>query len=857
MRKQTKVQAQTVQPDLLSKVLSSKLLLPIIFFILVIAAFILTTPFVKAASTGITNIGHVGGYDSPPLDGPFGVATDSLGNTYVADTGNNRIQKFDSDGNFIAFWGSENLDPYGGSEFGGGDGEFASPAGIAVDSSNNIYVADTGNNRIQKFDSDGNFITKWGKNTVGPYGGSEYGTDNGEFNSPRGIATDTIGNIYVVDGGNYRIQKFNNSGVYISQWGTSGGADNQVNSPGGIAIDSNNTVFVSDTGNNRINEYDSDGYFLSTVGWGVSDGQSELQVCTTGCRAGESGSGVGQFKSPLGVTVDNNGNLYVSDSENNRIQKFDENGAFIDIWGSETVGPYGGSAYSSADGEFSYPALISSDEQGNIYVADAQNSRVQKLSSNGAYLKSIGGVKDGILYPYDVVSDSTGNFYAVSSGGGEGGTGKILKYDSSANLLSTWNYGTNTTVYFAAVSETYFYAVVYTLDGLRIIKSDLTGNIITQWDPGAMGFGIAVDSSENVYFTSNDSYSIKKFSSTGTFLDEWGTLGSGNGEFNFEDGPAGISVDSQDNLYVGDTGNFRVQKFDSSGNYISQFGSQGTGDGQFTFGIKPVTDSMGNIYISDYTQQNGNSRVQKFNSSGLYLGQYTQAQTLYTQPFFPGGIAVVNNGKLYLANVMSNRIEILCDHDVSTDNCASTSSPSGSTDSDSDNLSDSVEQAAPNSGDANDDGFQDSEQPNVTSLLNTITNSYSVLQTSCSANTTASLSSESSDHQDTAFDYTAGLFSFTATGCGPTATITQYFYGNLDAPKVTARKYNSTTNTYSTIPGAVITNVMIGSQIAVKIVYQVTDNGPLDEDATIGTITDPSGPAVLTVGVPETGLGRR
>ncbi len=173
---------------------------------------------------------------------------------------------------------------------------------------------------------------------------------------------------------------------------------------------------------------------------------------------------------------------------------------------------------------------------------------------------------------------------------------------------------------------------------------------------------------------------------------------------------------------------------------------------------------------------------------------------------------------------------------------------------DTDPISDAIEDAAPGLGDANNDGTADSEQPNVTSLLNTISGSYSVLQTNCTTNTTTTLSPESSDNKDVAYDYNQGLMNFTATGCGSIAAITQYFYGNLNANNVTARKYNPTTNTYSTIPGAAITNVTIGNQKAIKITYQVADNGPLDLNPTLGTITDPSGPAVLTVGVPETGL---
>jgi hypothetical protein len=113
---------------------------------------------------------------------------DSTGNVYVADSGNERIQKFDADGRFLTAWGSP----------GNSIGEFTQPFGVAVDSSGNVYVADYGNSRIQKFDAGGRFLTTWGM----------FGDGDGEFNWPTGIAVDSSGNVYVADNGNERIQKF-------------------------------------------------------------------------------------------------------------------------------------------------------------------------------------------------------------------------------------------------------------------------------------------------------------------------------------------------------------------------------------------------------------------------------------------------------------------------------------------------------------------------------------------------------------------------------------------------------------------------------------------------------------------------
>ncbi len=183
---------------------------------------------------------------------PSGVAVDTSGNVYVADTSNHRIQKFTSEGVFLTEWGN----------WGSGDGKFNEPRGVAVDGSGNVYVLDYVNQRIQKFTSQGAFLKKWGRP----------GSGDGEFHYPGGIAVDPVpggGNVYVAeDGDNHRIQKFTSEGAFLTKWGSWGEEDGQFEFPCGLAVDSSGNVYVTDPGNHRIQKFTSEGVFLKK--WGTA-----------------------------------------------------------------------------------------------------------------------------------------------------------------------------------------------------------------------------------------------------------------------------------------------------------------------------------------------------------------------------------------------------------------------------------------------------------------------------------------------------------------------------------------------------------------------------------------------------------
>ncbi len=198
---------------------------------------------------------------------------DSMSNVYVADSNNYRIQKFASNGNFIGWWGRDDL---GGTGWhgplsgrtgvtGSGDGEFNSCRGIAIDSMTNVYVTDSSNHRVQVFTSTGVFLRKWGS-----YGG--IADPDGRLNMPQGVALDSAGNVYVVDGYNRRVQKFTSNGGFIRKWTGSG----SWSYPTGIAVDPTGTGSVYVVGNlhDDIQKFDTDGTFKKRwKAWGIGNEQ--------------------------------------------------------------------------------------------------------------------------------------------------------------------------------------------------------------------------------------------------------------------------------------------------------------------------------------------------------------------------------------------------------------------------------------------------------------------------------------------------------------------------------------------------------------------------------------------------------
>ena len=583
---------------------------------------------VAATSTGPSTPTFVlawGNHGSAPsqFDIPTGVTTDALGDVYVVEYSNNRVQKFDRLGRFILQWGTG----------GAGNGEFNHPFGLAADAAGFIYVVDSSNNRIQKFTGDSTYIGQWGG----------YGNGNGQFAYPIGVASDVAGNIYVADFGNHRIQKFTGAGTYLTQWGTFGTGNGELNEPVGVATDAAGNVYVTEYGNNRIQKFTRAGAYVAT--WGAY------------------GTGAGQFDGPTGVATDAVGNVYVTDQHNHRIQKFTGTGTFLTQWGSNGTG----------NGQFNYPTGVNVDAGGNVYVAEDGGDRIQKFSGAGigvseapaAFLlqAGTGGFGNGQFNrPFGVATDATGNFYVADQD-----NHRIQKFSATGAYLTQWGgYGLENGQFtypqgIAVDAE----GDVYVVDSnnCRVQKFAADGSYLTQWGHPGNGIGdfllpsgVATDAAGDVYVADRNNHRVQKFTSTGDYLTKWGGPGSGIGQF-FN--PTGVATDDAGNVYVADRDNRRVQKFTSTGGYITQWGGIGSGNGQFTNPVGVATDAAGNVYVAD--ESNGgileNHRIQKFTGTGTFLTAWGGYGIGNGQFHSPTGVATDVAGNVYVVDQGNARIQ--------------------------------------------------------------------------------------------------------------------------------------------------------------------------------------------------------
>ncbi len=577
------------------------------------------------AGNGIAGYGgDNGAADSAQLNGPQGIAVDSSGNLYIADAVNNVIRKV-SNGTITTFAGGGTLVyPNGVGDDGPAAGGYLSgPYGVAVDSAGNVYIADTFNNRVRKVSTNGIITTIAGTGYAGSSGDSGPAA-SATVNHPQGVAVDSAGNIYIADTYNSRVRQVSTGGIITTVAGTgtpgSSGdsgpaASAQVDYPQGVAVDSAGNLYIADTYNNRIRQVshglittlaaklsfpvgivvDSTGHlYAAVIGSGLVCEIANGTITTiAGGAAGGNGPAVGaQLNTPYGVAVDSSGNLYVADTGNGLLREV-SNGGITTIAGNldpfgvamDTAGNLyvanGGSigkvtaggaittvagtgiyGYSGDNGPATSAQLndalgVAVDSIGNLYIADMFNSRVRKVS--GGMITTVAGTGvpgyngDNIpatgaqlSYPSAVAVDSAGNLYIADSGNHsvrEVSDGLIMTVAGTG--LGT-NVGDNQPATYVSLSSV---------------------------------SGVAVNSSGNMYITDSAGNRVRRISGG---MSET-IAGNGLAAFSGDGGPSAgaqvngpnsVAVDHSGTVYIADSGNDRIRVLSpSSGPCIYAIGA--------------------------------------------------------------------------------------------------------------------------------------------------------------------------------------------------------------------------------------------------------------------------------------------
>jgi hypothetical protein len=595
------------------------------------------------------------------FNNPQSVAVDSAGNVYVADYNNHAIRKVTPDGVVTTLAG---LAGSSGTNDGmGSAGRFNYPAGVAVDSAGNVYVADQNNSAIRKVTPGGVVTTLAGLAAFDPWGnpvgGSADGTGSAaRFDDPSGVAVDSAGNLYVADRGNSTIRKVAPGGVVTTLAGlagSSGSADGtgsaaRFDYPSGVVADSAGNLYVADTYNCAIRKVTPGGVVMTLAGAG-SSGSAD----GTGNAA--------QFYFPHGVAVDSADNVYVADCNNHTIRKVTPDGVVttlagkvsFNIWTGQPVGGFADGTGSRA--RFFYPCGVAVDSASNVYVADSANYTIRKVTPGGVVTTLAGlaggpGSADGtgsaarFNGPQDVAVDSAGNVYVMDS------------YNNTIRKVTPGG-------------------VVTTLAGQAGSwgSADGTGNAARFGNMYDAPGGVAVDSAGNVYVTDSANYTLRKVTPGGvvtTLAGQAGIPGSADGTgsaatFGSNYGlPGLVAVDSAGNVYLADYPNCTIRKVTPAGVVTTLAGSagrSGTNDGvgsvaRFFYPYGVAVDSAGNVYVSDFND------IRKVTPGGVVTtlagqaGSWGSADGTGSAARFygPTGVAVDSAGKVYVVDSYNNTI---------------------------------------------------------------------------------------------------------------------------------------------------------------------------------------------------------
>ncbi len=653
------------------------------------------TTLAGSAATGSTN----GAGPAAQFSNPQAVATDPGGNIYVADTGNNIIRLISPAGTSSTIAGSPGQ--AGSTDGSGASARFNQPSGITLDSLTNIYVADYGNHTIRQITPLGVVTTIAG--VPGLAGNSNGVGVAALFFHPMGMAADSGNNLYVADYGNHLIRKITPARTVSTLAGSAGNAGytNGVGTaaafynPQAVAVDQAGTVYVADTGNAAIRAITLGGSVTLLAGspgsLGSQDGTGSAAlffqpagiainsttnllvsdsfnhtiriitpggvVTTIAGLPGSAGSAdglgtVARFLGPQGLAVNLAGLIYVADSGNNAIRAMTTAGVVSTFGGSPSGGSVDGPTTIS---RFYSPQSIAADSSGNLYIADAQNSTIRRITQSGNVSLLAGS--PGVFGSADATG--TNALFAAPQG---------LAVDSSGNVFVS-DTGNHTIRKVSSVG------VVTTVAGAAGLPGNADGTGTNAHFFGPTGIGL--DNANNIYVADTWNHTIRKITPAGvvtTVAGSAGYFGSADGPTNSArlNCPLGVAVRQDGSIYVADYGNNSIRELNFSQGLLrtvaGSSGIWGSADGTnntaLFFGPAGISvDTSSNLYVTD----SGNNTLRKITPAGTNWAVATIAGTpsvtgssdgIGSAALFynPSGIAVNSAGYLFVTDPGNNDI---------------------------------------------------------------------------------------------------------------------------------------------------------------------------------------------------------
>ena len=594
------------------------------------------TTFAGSGSPNSYNFGGDGGpATQASLSDPAGLAVDRAGNVYIADGLNNRVRKVDTAGTITSVAGN------GQSQFSGDGGPatsagLAQPTGLAFDADGNLYIADTGNQRVRMVDAGGTITTIAGG---GGQGCLQQGSAIGDvFMLPRQLVIDGKGNVLVADQWCNAVRKITQDGtistVAGSLQGFSGDGGPAISAslyfPWGVALDSNGNVYIGDTLNQRIRKVDAGGIITTFAGSGLTNFSGDGGLATS---AG--------LDYPYAVALDQAGNLYVADSNNNRVRKVTGAGTISTFAGTGTAG-YSGDGGPATQAELDSPEGVAVDSAGNVYIADQNNQSVRRVAANGTITTyagngtgQVGHSGDGgpaiqatLNFPQGLAVDAGGNLYIADRQ-----NNRVRRVAPSGVITTVAGNGNG----------------AFSGDGGAAVNASLS-----------QPTGVAVDSAGNLYIADWNNYRVRKVDTHGAITT---IAGTGAGNYAGQEGvpatqipmdqPVGVTVDGAGNLYITVTGSGTVTRVDPNGlgtrlvneTTYEGFGGDG-GPALLSYLNEPwnlVADANGNLYIAD----SANDRIRKVTNVN------SQQEMALSQHYFGFTVTAGQDGGSRASNIMN------------------------------------------------------------------------------------------------------------------------------------------------------------------------------------------------------------